>query len=144
MWGKNSKARQNTGQILRKKHFCASRNVIPCRFNDVQVPKWRIFAFCLWWWWFFFLRFHLSGHSITRWTWRGGGRSVTVGHMIKSTIQKVHVCSLEVFGGGGQYWVKYGPRSCWTTPYLMQRNRLQFIKKRSTGSKSEFYGQESK
>ena len=86
LWGKNSKARQNTGQILRKKHFCASRNVIPCRFNDVQVPKWRIFAFCLWWWWFFFLRFHLSGHSITRWTWRGGGRSVTVGHMIKSTI----------------------------------------------------------
>ena len=30
------------------------------------------------------------------------------------SILNVHVCPLE--GGVGQSWVKFGPRSCWTTP----------------------------
>ena len=28
----------------------------------------------------------------------------------------VNACPLK--GGGGQNWVKFGPRSCWMTPYM--------------------------
>ena len=73
---------------------------------------------------------HLRGHSITTWTKRGWGGSVESPRLITwqrvDIFWNVHNCPLKV--GRGQNWVKFGPRSCWMTPKIIQRcNKIRRI-----------------